>query len=104
MATRCGDESGAHLEFNRVGKGASAPVIVIRGELCAFARLPLRKLIASGAYQYRGAVRFGATTSMLAGSDRDDSAPPIDLVAALDLSPERIAQLAAKGVIEGVIG
>jgi alpha-methylacyl-CoA racemase len=54
--------------------------------------------------QARGAVRFGATTSMLAGSDRDDSAPPIDLVAALDLSPERIAQLAAKGVIEGVIG
>ena len=50
----------------------------------------------------RGAIRFGATTSMLAGSDREDPAPPIDLAAELDLSPQRLAELAAKGVIEGV--
>jgi alpha-methylacyl-CoA racemase len=50
----------------------------------------------------RGAIRAGATTAMLAGSDRDDTAPPIDLVAELDLSPERVAELEAKGVIEGL--
>ncbi|HUP73663.1 MAG TPA: CaiB/BaiF CoA-transferase family protein [Acidimicrobiales bacterium] len=51
----------------------------------------------------RGAIRFGATTSMLAGSDRDDTPAPVDLAAELDLSPRRIAELVAKGVIEGVI-
>ncbi|MEO8694764.1 MAG: CaiB/BaiF CoA-transferase family protein [Acidimicrobiales bacterium] len=50
----------------------------------------------------RGAIRYGATTSMLAGSDRDDAAPPIDLLAELDLTPQRLAELTAKGVIEGV--
>ena len=52
----------------------------------------------------RGAIRSGATTSILAGSDRDEMAPAIDLVDELGLSPERLAELAANGVIEGVIG
>ena len=51
----------------------------------------------------RGAIRFGATTSMLAGSDREDAAPTIDVAHELDLSPDRVAELAAKGVIEGAI-
>ena len=52
--------------------------------------------------QVRGSIRHGSTTSILAGSDRDDSAPPIDLLRELDLTGERLADLVAKGVIEGV--
>jgi alpha-methylacyl-CoA racemase len=50
----------------------------------------------------RGAIRHGATTSILAGSDRDDGAKPIDLVHELGLTRERIAELSASGVIEGL--
>jgi alpha-methylacyl-CoA racemase len=50
----------------------------------------------------RGTIRHGATTSILAGSNRDDEAVPIDLVAELGLTPARVAELAASGVIEGL--
>jgi alpha-methylacyl-CoA racemase len=50
----------------------------------------------------RGTIRHGATTSILAGSDRDERVVPIDLVDELGLTPARLAELAALGIIEGV--
>jgi len=73
-------------------------------DTCVAPVLSIDEVAVDPQVQARGAVRFGLTTSMLAGSDRDDLAPPIDLVAALELSPERLAQLTAKGVLEGVVG
>ena len=71
-------------------------------DTCVAPVLSIDEVVVDAHVRERGVIRFGATTSMLAGSDRDDTAPPFDLVAELDLTPQRVAELAAKGVIEGV--
>ena len=73
-------------------------------DTCVAPVLTIDEVAGDASFAERGAIRSGATTSILAGSDRDDAAVALDLVAELGLTPARIAELAASGVIEGAIG
>ena len=73
-------------------------------DTCVAPVLTVDEVAVDPSFRERGAIRSGGTASILAGSDRDDAAATIDLVEELGLTPARIAELAASGVIEGAIG